>query len=127
MFVIEKIYNYSLKMIEIQSQNELVILIEEHPVVLIIFYARWCEKFAQIVGTIEGFSIRFSQQIKFVKIDIDQMPELRNEYSVFSLPTFIIVKNQKIEQKILIWSEQKILRALKEYTKLDLKEGVKNK
>ncbi len=34
--------------------------------------------------------------MKFVKIDVDQNPNLASQYSIFSIPTFIIFKEGKV-------------------------------
>ena len=36
------------------------------------------------------------QNIKFVQVNVDENPELSQTYSVFSIPTFLIVKEGKI-------------------------------
>lgn len=36
------------------------------------------------------------KDIKFVKINVDGNPDLAAQYSVFSIPTFLIVKDGKV-------------------------------
>lgn len=64
-------------------------------IVFIDFYADWCAPCRVTSPIIEELSNEFSN-IKFVKIDVDKNPELAQQYSIFSIPTFMIFKDGKL-------------------------------
>ncbi len=64
-------------------------------IVLVDFYADWCGPCRMTSPIIEELSKEVSL-VKFVKINVDENAELATQYSVFSIPTFLIFKNGQI-------------------------------
>ena len=77
-----------------QSDFKQSVLENQQPV-FVDFYADWCAP-CRITGPIIDQLAEETQGVKFVKIDVDKNPELATEYSVFSIPTFIIFNQGKI-------------------------------
>lgn len=63
--------------------------------VLVDFYADWCGPCKMTTPIIEEISEEL-KDIRFVKVNVDENQEIASEYSVFSIPTFIIFKNGKV-------------------------------
>lgn len=61
-------------------------------VVFVDFHAEWCGPCKMTDPIIEELSGEM-KDVKFVKIDVDANQELAAQYSVFSIPTFLIFKN----------------------------------
>ena len=70
-------------------------VLEHKGVVFIDFYAVWCGPCKLTSPIIEELSNEM-QNIKFVQVNVDKNPELAQSYSIFSIPTFLIVDNGKI-------------------------------
>lgn len=70
-------------------------ILEYKGVVFIDFYADWCGPCRVTSPIIEELSDEFTN-IKFVKVDVDKNPELAQQYSIFSIPTFMIFKEGKV-------------------------------
>lgn len=68
--------------------------------VLIDFYAEWCGPCKVTAPIIDELSNEI-KDVKFVKLDVDNDPEIASQYSVFSIPTFIIFKNGKIASQFV--------------------------
>ena len=68
--------------------------------VLVDFWATWCgpcKMMAPIVEKLaEGVT---SDNIKIGKIDVDENPNLAQEYGIMSIPTFIVFENGEIKNK----------------------------
>lgn len=64
-------------------------------VVFVDFYATWCGP-CKVTGPIIEQLADEMKNIKFIKIDVDQNPELSSEYQVFSIPTFLIFKDGQV-------------------------------
>ncbi len=69
-------------------------VLEHKGVVFVDFYADWCGPCKMTEPIIHGISEEM-KDIKFVKVNVDENPDLASEYSVFSIPTFVIFKNGK--------------------------------
>lgn len=63
--------------------------------VLVDFFATWCGPCQMVGPLVEQLSEEMSG-VKFVKVNIDEEPELAARYQVESIPTFLLVKNGKV-------------------------------
>ena len=64
--------------------------------VLIDFYADWCEPCKWLNPILEDVKKELGTKISIHKIDIDQHEELKNEYSIMSVPVLMLFKNGKL-------------------------------
>ncbi len=63
--------------------------------VLLDFYADWCGPCRMVSPIVDEIAEENSQY--FVgKINVDEEPELANEFGVMSIPTLVVLKNGKI-------------------------------
>lgn len=70
-------------------------VLQDKGLVFVDFHAEWCGPCKLTGPIIDELSNQMSD-IKFVKIDVDQNQELSSQYSVFSIPTFMIFKGGKV-------------------------------
>lgn len=59
------------------------------------FYAEWCGPCKMTAPIIEQLAVE-QKDVTFYKVDVDQNSELASQYSVFSIPTFVIFKDGQI-------------------------------
>lgn len=64
-------------------------------IVFVDFFATWCGPCKMTAPIIEQLAEEH-KDIKFVQVDVDKNGELATEYSIFSIPTFIIFKNGEV-------------------------------
>ena len=69
-------------------------VLEDKGVIFVDFYADWCSPCRVTEPIIHELSDEI-KNIKFLKVDVDKNPELAQEYSIFSIPTFMIFKDGK--------------------------------
>ena len=68
--------------------------------VFVDFYADWCGPCKMTEPVIEELSKEL-KDIKFVKVNVDENPELTSPYQVFSIPTFMIFKDGEVAHQFV--------------------------
>ena len=63
-------------------------------IVLVDFFATWCGPCKMLSPVLEEMS-SLRSDVKIVKIDVDQNPELSKRFAVMSVPTLILFKHGK--------------------------------
>ena len=75
--------------------------LEQKGILFVDFYADWCGPCKMTTPIIEQLSEEYKDKITFVKINVDAHQDLASQYSVFSIPTFIIFKAGKIITQLI--------------------------
>ncbi len=68
--------------------------------VLLVFYAPWCPHCQRLEKTLSGLGKEFDK-IKICKVDVDENPELSDEYNVDSIPVLYLIEDGKIKDKTM--------------------------
>ena len=77
---------------QINSEQFDAQVIESATPVLVDFTATWCGPCQRLAPTLETLSKEFAGKATFVKVDIDESPNLAEEYSVEGVPTLLLFK-----------------------------------
>jgi len=75
-------------------------VIDQKGVVLVDFFAEWCGPCKISAPIIDELSEEMTD-VKFVKVDVDKNQKLASEYSVFSIPTFMVFKDGEIKNQFV--------------------------
>lgn len=81
-------------MIEVTTQEEINALLEKGPVV-IDFWAAWCPP-CRAIGPIFEQVSKQNENITFVKCNVDDAPEVAENYQILAIPTLKFLKNNVI-------------------------------
>ncbi|MEG9297696.1 thioredoxin [Mangrovibacillus sp. Mu-81] len=65
-------------------------------IVLADFFATWCGPCKMIAPVLEELDQDMGNQVKFVKIDVDQNQETANKFGIMSIPTLLLMKDGKV-------------------------------
>ncbi|MCI5723022.1 MAG: thioredoxin [Erysipelotrichaceae bacterium] len=76
----------------IKNKEEYDALLAGNPSVFVDFYADWCGPCKMAGPVLEEISKDYPD-IKFVKVNVDDNPEIAQQYGVMSIPTMIAFKN----------------------------------
>ena len=81
--------------------------------VLVDFFATWCGPCKMMAPVIDEVATEKAGEVSVYKIDIDENPEIAQQYGVMSIPTFIAFKNGEPAAKTLgAQPKEKILELL---------------
>ena len=64
--------------------------------VLVDFWASWCGPCQMLMPTIEEIANETEGEIKVGKVNVDEQPELAQQFRVMSIPTLIVFKEGKV-------------------------------
>ena len=82
--------------------------------VLIDFWAEWCGPCKEISPILDEINNEMHKKIKIVKVNIDDNPNIPNQYGVQSIPTLLIFKKGEVigtkvgaclKSELISWSE----------------------
>ena len=81
-------------------------LINQDVPVLVDFKADWCQPCKMMAPILKQVKQNFKDQIKIIKIDIDQNPSIAQKYAVRGVPTLILFK-----EGVSVWRQSGVLQA----------------
>lgn len=81
-------------MLEVTSKEQFTEEIKEG-FVLVDIYAHWCGPCKMISPALEELSKEFTD-VKFVKVNADELKDVADEYGVMSIPTLLFFKDGKV-------------------------------
>ena len=80
---------------ELEKREDYEIIIKEHKVIFVVFYATWCPPCRMINLSFEEFSSDNSN-VNIYKIDVHEFKELAQEMKATSVPVTLIVEKGQI-------------------------------
>ena len=97
---------------QVTSQDDArnIISSSETPVV-IDFFAEWCGPCKMLSPVLESLVPEYDGKVQIIKVDIDQSPELSQEYGVTSVPTIAFVKGGQEVDRVVGFQSKDALKA----------------
>jgi len=65
------------------------------------FYADWCGPCKMMAPVVEELSEAYSGKVLFGKINVDENQSLAQKYGVMSIPTFLVIKDGEVVEKLV--------------------------
>ena len=75
------------------------VMMSEKPV-LVDFWAPWCGPCRMVMPLVEEIAEE-RDDVKVVKINVDEEPELASQFQVMSIPSLMVVKNGEVVSKTM--------------------------
>lgn len=96
----------------VTSENFMQEVMQSRQTVLVDFWAPWCAPCRMLSPVVDEIA-QENSDIKVVKINVDEEPELAGQFSVASIPNLFIIKDGKIVENLVgLRPKEDILAAL---------------
>lgn len=86
-------------MVKIIKSNEFNEVLKNE-IVLVDFFANWCGPCKMLSPIIEQVSNEITDAT-FVKVDVDESPDLASMFGIMSIPTLLLFKNGELKNKTM--------------------------
>lgn len=101
-------------MINNLKNNDLMTEIKDKNLVLVDFFADWCNPCQMLKKELEMLDANTSLEI--IKINIDELEDLASDYDISSIPTLLLFKNgELLDKKIGYFPYENLLEWIKIY------------
>lgn len=82
--------------IDVTKENFTKEVLQSDTPVLIDFWAPWCGPCRRVAPIVDEIAQEASGKIKIGKINVDEEPELAEQFQVLSIPTLIVMKDGRV-------------------------------
>jgi thioredoxin 1 len=69
--------------------------------VLVDFWAAWCAPCKMVIPTMEHLAQTYKDQLRIVKLNVDENMKTSSKYGVMSIPTLLLFKGGELKETIL--------------------------
>ncbi len=76
-------------------------VLNEEQVVLVDFYADWCGPCKMMGPVVDQVAEELTGVAKVGKLNVDNNPNTARKYGVMTIPTFLIIKNGEVKEKVV--------------------------
>lgn len=83
----------------VQTNDFATAVLESNVPVLVDFSAQWCPPCQQVAPVVDELAEEYSDRAHVVKVDIDESPELAQQYEVMSIPSFFVFRDGKVTSR----------------------------
>ncbi len=91
------------------SGKDFINVINQEKYVVVDFWATWCGPCKMLAPVFEKVSAELSDNIDFVKVDIDSNQQIAIENKIYTIPTLVIFKNgQEVARRSGYMSENEL-------------------
>ena len=103
----------TMEIMKVTSANFEEEVLNSDKTVLIDFYADWCGPCKMFSPIVESVA-QENEDIKVVKIDVDNAQDLAMKYQVMSIPTTVVIKNgQEVNRAVGMMSKSDLVEMVK--------------
>ncbi len=96
-----------------KSNFQQEVLSSEVPV-LVDFWAPWCAPCRMLSPTVDAIAREMAGKVKVCKVNIDEQPELAEQFHVMSIPTLLVFKEGRlVDSSVGVKPKAAILHMLK--------------
>jgi thioredoxin 1 len=75
---------------EVNEREFATVVLEADRPVVVDFYAPWCGPCRMLAPVLEHLADEWSDRVRFVKVNVDEAPELAMRYQISGVPTLVM-------------------------------------
>jgi thioredoxin 1 len=79
--------------------------------VLVDFWASWCSPCKMIAPIVEDLATEYEGRVKVAKVDVDANPITPGMFGILSIPTLMVFRGGKAEERIVGYQPKQALKA----------------
>lgn len=87
--------------VTIRSDNFDDVVLKSSQPVLLDFWAVWCGPCRMVAPTVDKLSEDYTNRVLVGKVNVDEEPELAEQFKVMSIPTIFILKEGKVVERLI--------------------------
>lgn len=69
--------------------------------VLVDFWAPWCAPCQMVAPILEKVAEDFAGRVKVIKVNVDEAPELANQYGIRGIPSLLVIKHGDVVSRMV--------------------------
>jgi len=83
--------------------------------VVVVFGAKWCGPCKRMLPFVDGLAERYKDRVRFIKVDVDEIPKVADKYDVSSLPTYLFLRDGREVYRVSSADEDKLKGGIKKH------------
>ena len=101
---------------QIKTTEQFDTLLKDNKSVVVDFFATWCGPCKMVGPVVETVSEQLSD-VKFVKVDVDELGDIASRYGIMSIPAIFAFKDGEKVGEQVGFAPEPIIKALAEKTR----------
>jgi thioredoxin 1 len=98
------------------EQHFSTIVSQNSGLVLVDFWAPWCGPCRMVAPVVDEIATQYGDQLKVVKVNTDENPNVASQYGIRSIPTLMIFKDgQKVDMVVGAVPKTTLANTLEKY------------
>ncbi|KAJ3282875.1 Glutaredoxin 3 [Blyttiomyces sp. JEL0837] len=103
--------------VELETDEQFKKMLSGDVILAVNFYATWAEQCKHMNEVFDELSRKFPN-LQYVKIQAEEFPDISEEYEIEAVPTFFIIRNGKIAERINGANAPSLTTATEKYSKI---------